>query len=158
MPIAGVDPDTYKIVVALSTAEGGFDFLIAQGKGRIAEHRFLPLIGQFRILVNDQRLRDVTWLYLERPPMGVNPRSTIDQAMVVGAVACILHERGIPFSLVDSGTWKRVLIGNGRADKPLVKAWSIANLGLPETLTQDEYDSACIARYGQLVTGGTLAA
>ncbi len=148
--IAGIDPDTNKVVVAEHGPEG-WSFRIAAGKGRTAEHRFLPLVGEFRMLVN--QLRGVSWVYIERPPMGRNVRATIDQSMVVGAIAAILHERGIPFSLVDPGTWKKVLIGRGDADKPLIKSWAIANLGLADGHSQDAYDAACIQRYGELVSG-----
>ena len=141
--IAGIDPDTKLIVVALADS-----FLVAATKERLAESRFRPLISQFRALV--PRMFDVTWCYIERPPMGVNPRSTIDQSMVVGAIACILHEHGIGWSLVDPGTWKKGLIGRGNADKPLIKEWAIANLGLPDNLRQDYYDASCIRRWGEL--------
>ena len=141
--IAGIDPDTKLIVVALADS-----FLTAATKERLAEHRFKPLIGQFRSLVTQMDV--VTWCYVELPPMGVNPRSTIAQAMVVGAIACILHERGIPYSLVDPGTWKKGLIGRGNADKPLIKEWAVANLGLPDNLRQDYYDASCIRRWGEL--------
>lgn len=144
--IAGIDPDTKQIVVSLP----GGEFLVAATKERIAEHRFKPLMLQFRVLVLQLH---TDWIYIERPPMGVNPRSTIDQAMVVGGIASILIERGLNFSLVDPGTWKKGLLGNGRADKPLIRDWAIANLGLPSDLKQDQYDAACIRRWGELSSG-----
>ena len=156
--IAGIDPDTKQIVVAMwgqhppqlvgTPATDNYKFLRAVATERVAENRFRPLITMFRSLV--LQMLGTSWCYIERPPMGVNPRATIDQSMVVGAIACILHERGIPYSLVDPNTWKKGLIGRGNADKPLIKEWAIANLDLPDNLRQDDYDAACIQRWGEL--------
>ena len=148
--IGGIDPDSKFICLY-----AGGEFHTAQAKERLAPARFLPLISQFRMIMLRPELKGLTWVYIERPPMGVNPKATIDQAKVLGAIETILHERGIPFSETDPGTWKKGLIGQGNADKPLIKQWAIANLGLADDLRQDLYDAACIARWGELSYGGS---
>ena len=148
--IGGIDPDTKFICLS-----AGDNFYTAIDKARLATARFLPLMSQFRMLLLNPELRELAWVYVERPPMGVNPKATIDQAKVVGGLETLLHERGIPFSEVDPGTWKKGLIGQGNADKELIRSWAIINLGLPEGLRQDFYDSACIRRWGELSYGGS---
>ena len=149
--IAGVDPDTKNIVVAK-----GARILTASAKERTAENRFRPLMKQWREAVLPHLL-DVDWVYIELPPMGVNPRATINQALVVGAIIYSLDVHKVGWSLVDPGTWKRLIIGNGRADKPLIKEWAVANLGLADNLAQDFYDAAVIQRYGEVVSGSHIS-
>lgn len=151
--IAGIDPDTKAITAVFSPAAGhDLELFRVEAKGRLAEHRFQDLAKAFRDRAGD--FVKCQWVYIERPPMGVNPRSTIDQSMLVGAVCFCLAERGISYSLVDPGTWKKGLIGRGNADKPLIKEWAIQNLQLPTDLKQDYYDAACIAQWGRSALPG----
>lgn len=147
--VAGIDPDTKAITAAfipLWPGASGVETIRVEAKGRLAENRFPALCEQFRDIV--YLFQRCTWVYVERPPMGVNPRATIDQAAVMGAILEILHSEGVGFSTVDPGTWKKAVIGNGHADKPLIKAWVIANMEVPDGLHQDAYDAAAIARFG----------
>lgn len=84
--------------------------------------------------------------------MGVNPRSTISQARVVGAIEAEFLRAGIPYSLVNVQTWKKTLLGHGNADKDLIRRWCVANLDFRPDTQQDILDAACIAQYGALVT------
>lgn len=146
--VAGIDPDTKAITAAFHPLYqgGSVETIRVEAKGRLAENRFPILCSQFRSIAS--MFKRCQWVYVERPPMGVNPRATIDQAAVMGAILEILHSEGVGFSTVDPGTWKKQVIGNGHADKPLIKAWVIANLGVPDGLHQDAYDAAAIAHFG----------
>ena len=154
MNVAGVDPDTRAITTAWFSPSGHVLVRRDEQKGRIAEDRFYGLVKQFVATAWGLVQNGVEWVYIERPPYGVNPRATIDQACVLGAIRLILGDAGLHYSLVDPGTWKRVLIGNGRADKPLIKEWAVRALGLEDGRPQDAYDAACICQYGRLVSGG----
>lgn len=78
-------------------------------------------------------------------------RVTIQQAYAMGAVRLTLEESDWSVSLVNVGTWKKQVVGNGRADKAAISGWLRANDGwLYERLAgdQDLIDAACIGRYG----------
>lgn len=78
-------------------------------------------------------------------------RVTIQQAYAMGAVRLTLEERGWNVSLVNVGTWKKQVVGSGRADKSSVSGWF---RGAEPHLfglfggDQDLIDAACVGRYG----------
>lgn len=153
MTVVGIDPDTKQLVWVYSESN---NYIHLKAKGKDADSRFPDLLRQLREEIEDNAFKYVRWTYIELPPMGVNPRSTINQARVVGAIEAEFLRAGIPYSLVDPGTWKKGLIGKGNADKDLIKKWAVANLDLPDSLQQDLYDAACIAQWGDLVSSPSV--
>ena len=148
--VAGVDPDTRAITTAWFSDAGQVLVRRDEQKGRIAEDRFFALVNKFSVTALYLSDQGVEWFYVERPPYGVNPRATIDQACVLGAIRFILGELHMPYSLVDPGTWKKAVLGNGHASKDDIKAWAIRALGVPDGQEQDIYDAALIAQFGRL--------
>ncbi|CAB4193373.1 ruvC Crossover junction endodeoxyribonuclease RuvC [uncultured Caudovirales phage] len=78
-------------------------------------------------------------------------RVTIQQAYAMGAVRLVLEERNWSVSLVNVGTWKKQVVGNGRADKTAISEWLRTND--PELFStfsgdQDLIDAACVGRFG----------
>lgn len=153
MNVVGIDPDTKAIhLVQLGTDsgwEGNPKLCKVEAKGQKAEDRFIPLIKAFdKIPLSKIDWDNVDWIYIEIPPM-VNANAFKAQCLVIGAIRASLTVcMDIPHSLVDNGTWKKGVIGNGHATKEEIKAWAIAMLKMPEGLAQDYYDAACIAAFG----------
>lgn len=78
-------------------------------------------------------------------------RVTIQQAYAMGAARLILEEDGWIVSLVHVSTWKKRVVGNGRADKLAISEWhrSVAPALYEEFAgDQDLVDADCIGRYG----------
>jgi Holliday junction resolvasome RuvABC endonuclease subunit len=85
---------------------------------------------------------------------GVNAKASIDQAYVVGAIRSTLILHGVNHSLVDNTTWKKQILGSGKASKEEIEMFARDVLNLPEGLTQDLYDAACISQFGTMAAQG----
>jgi len=154
--IAGIDPDTNRITLAYfyedsvkDTAHGLWVGEPPEKKLRLAEHRLLPLTDVlWTYLAGVAYTPKFDFVYVEKPMYTGNPASTISQAAAFGMIRAVLHRMGIKNQPIDPGTWKKELIGSGRAQKEDVKQWAIVNLRLPDNLSQDAYDAYCIAWWG----------
>jgi Holliday junction resolvasome RuvABC endonuclease subunit len=146
MRIAGIDPDTKAIqIVALGDCVPNICRI--EGYGRRAEDRIQALAARLEV----QSLsiwHHVCWVYIETPVMGVNAKALRDQAQVVGIVRSFLWRHGLANSLVDNGTWKKGLLGNGHASKEEIAAFAQTFLQMPPGQPQDAYDAAGIAAWG----------
>lgn len=79
-------------------------------------------------------------------------RVTIAQAYAMGAVRLTLEEMGWGVGLVNVSTWKKQVVGYGRADKHAISQWVEADAA-PDifrsfTRDQDVFDAYCVGRYG----------
>lgn len=84
---------------------------------------------------------------IEEPIFAQNRNVVRTLSEVVGAVWSILSISDVPTKLVDNGTWKKNIVGNGKSTKDDIMKYAIEKWGdkFPE---QDYADSACIALYG----------
>lgn len=145
MRIAGIDADTKSIqIVVLDGVTPVIQRI--EAAGRRSEDRIQALAEGFE---NTQQIwGDVRWVYVESPIMGVNVKSLRDQAQVLGIIRSYLWRHGLDHSLVDNGTWKKGILGNGHASKEEITAYAQSVLIVPSGLPQDAYDAACIAAWG----------
>lgn len=154
--IVGVDINTkYLAVVQLS----GGDFI---------EHWIIPAVETKRASALD-RLYAINdgwreWLnmdvgfdtdpvkcvYVEDVPFVRNVKVCAQMNHVLAAVILGCHDAGVPVVLVGNTTWKKAVVGSGKADKAIIKDWAVKMLGVPLALPQDIYDAACICHYGEL--------
>jgi len=154
MNIAGIDPDTKAITIAVLTDGRRLCYTLrVDSKGRTAEDRFPGLVQQFRDLVVRKLRFDLRlqWVYIETAMLGPNPKALRDQAQVIGAIRAILLDYSITHSLVDPGTWKKATVGNGHATKEEIKLWAqqmILGAADDQKAPQDFYDACCIAAFG----------
>ncbi len=92
--------------------------------------------------------------FIESPIVGRGGiRSTIVQAYTSGSVQGTLYGLEVPVGLVNVSSWKKHVVGNGRASKSEVA--SFVELRWPSIHeeaagSQDVADAACIAYYGIL--------
>ncbi len=151
MRIIGIDADSKLFAcVAIDDAGPVFQDVYHKEKGRIAEDRILPLLAEFESVVGGWLFENVDWVYIEAPVGGRNIGALRSQAYVIGAMRYILYTNDIRHSLVDSGTWKKQVIGGGKATKEEIAAFVVSKWDVGTDLQQDVYDAACIAQFGRI--------
>ena len=109
--------------------------------------RFPELMENFaRILVEDNNIDTVDYAVIEEPIFAQNRNVVRTLSEVVGAVWGTLCLSDIPTTLVDNGTWKKQILGSGKATKDDILEYAIEKWGdkFPE---QDYADAACVALY-----------
>ena len=109
--------------------------------------RFPELMDNFaRILVEDINIDTVDYAVIEEPIFAQNRNVVRTLSEVVGAVWGTLCLSDIPTTLVDNGTWKKQILGSGKATKDDILEYAIEKWGdkFPE---QDYADAACVALY-----------
>lgn len=97
----------------------------------------------------------IDYAYIEEPPFVNSIKTFAELTAVVMVTRELLRKDGTPVSLVNVSTWKRETTGNAKADKTEVRQWVQAHAGVPDGLTEDEYDAACIAFRGAVAAGYT---
>ena len=111
------------------------------------KERFSELIDNF---VGDlgkiNVVKNIDHVFIEEPIFAQNRSVVRTLSEVVGAVWAIMVICDLPTQLVDNGTWKKNVIGNGKAKKDDIMNYAIEKWGdkFPE---QDYADAACIALY-----------
>jgi hypothetical protein len=118
-------------------------------RGEILSHFVEPLSSFFRGESEGRKL----WVFVEQPLVGRGgAHATIVQAQVQGLVlafAVVCGAAGV--YPVNVQTWKKVVVGNGRADKGAVRGWLAEHHPVLSGMAgddQDLVDAACIALYG----------
>ena len=153
MIVLGVDPDTKAITAVAVDTERPTWFHVTrlEAKGRRAEDRIQALASQIETWPH----HTYDWVYIETPVMGVNVKALRDQAFVVGMLRYELWRRGQAHSLVDNGTWKKAVLGGGKASKEEIADYAIQRFSMTKEYKQDVYDATCIALFGlSTVQGG----
>lgn len=156
MRIAGIDPDTKAITIAVLDEGGGVpDIKRVEAQGRRAEDRIrqlwdhLEVISHFFVYPRP----GVNWVYIETPVLAhfkgkTNAKALRDQAQVLGIIRAFLWRHEIDHSLVDNTIWKKGVLGNSNASKEEIAAYAQKMLWMPPSQPQDAYDAACIAAWG----------
>ena len=158
MRIIGVDADSklFAAVALDDTPEPGqpiFQWVLHQEKGRIAEDRFFGLMDAFEKFIRSEFFyAPGAWpsaVYIEAPVAGRNIAALRSQAYIIGAMRQALKRNGLHSYLVDNTTWKKQVIGSGKATKDDIALFAIQQWG-QRGLEQDVYDAACIAQFGRI--------
>lgn len=79
-----------------------------------------------------------------------SPLTTISVAQVVGVAKYLMQRAGIVYCEVDNKTWKKDVLGNGKAGKPEIKEFAVQDGSMADDLEQDYYDAYCLAKWGFL--------
>lgn len=111
------------------------------------KERFPELLTNFMNELWDIDAVTLDLALIEEPIFAQNRNVVRTLSEVVGAVWAILSIADVPTKLVDNGTWKKNIIGNGKSKKYDIMKYATEKWGdkFPE---QDYADSACIALYG----------
>lgn len=87
-------------------------------------------------------------IYCEEPLALQNGKTTRLLSLAAGALWAEADRRGIEWHWVDVAHWKRVVVGNGNADKAKIQAHAEEAYGV-EYPAEDYYDAHCIMVYGR---------
>ena len=85
------------------------------------------------------------YVVVEEPPFVNSVKTFAALTAVVMVTRHFFKLYGTPVGLVNVSTWKRATTGNAKADKTEVMEWVKAHAGMPDGLSEDEYDAGAIA-------------
>lgn len=96
------------------------------------------------------------YFFVEEPLVGRGVRASMQIAQMAGSLLHMLgcHHHGDETMLVPVGTWKKAVVGNGGANKEMVKEWVKENHPVYASLCgddQDCFDATCIGLFGAAV-------
>lgn len=153
--LVGIDPSSAKIAIMISVNEGKpYKMVKALAKGGDIAAVCLAAFRYVRAAVRDLKADGHrVYLYLEEPVVGRGGAyTTIRQSKVNGAILAAALSGGAEVHGVNNTTWKKSVVGNGNAGKPMIKEWVRLNWEYAYDLAkgdQDVLDAACILRYAQ---------
>ena len=150
MRIAGIDADSKLFAIVTIDDDAHAVSIYHKEKGRTASDRRSDLLDEFAGVIQSGELDDCDAFYIEAPIAGVNIGALRAQAYVIGAMLYILDERYGGVFLVDNGTWKKQVIGHGKASKDDIRAFVESAYDLPLNCEQDICDAAAIAQFGRI--------
>jgi Holliday junction resolvasome RuvABC endonuclease subunit len=87
-------------------------------------------------------------VYIENSPYLQNIKVTLQIHSVVDAVrfACVIND--IPVQTVEVTSWKKDVLGNGKADKQTIMQFAKTKWGDELITNQDIADASAICQYG----------
>ena len=147
--IHGIDVSTKKLAIA-TLVNSEFDVVELQAKSRSWEDRLAQLYKQFFEFVENNISSD-DFVCIEDIPLVQNRHamSRLVHALAMCRVVFIHHD--IDCFTVNVSSWKKTVIGDGRADKDKIKAMARQIFGARVgRLSQDSIDALMIAKWGQL--------
>ncbi|MAH47479.1 hypothetical protein CMI37_16765 [Candidatus Pacearchaeota archaeon] len=149
MNIFGIDISTTKIAIAKLSSED-FSVVELRTKSRSWEKRLEQLYRPFFDYVSENVSKEDT-VFIEDVPY-VQNRAAVIRLVHVQAlcrVVCIHH--GVDIFGVNVSTWKKDVIGDGRADKEKIKKMALKIFdNKVSRLSQDAIDALCVAKWGEL--------
>lgn len=88
--------------------------------------------------------------YIEDVPFARNVRTHAELHQLIGAIKVGLFNNGWAVNQVNNSTWKRVVVGNGHAKKPDVRAWATGGTipADPSEMNEDNLDALAVGYYG----------
>jgi len=173
MRIVGIDPNSFVIAMGMRSDKkkrgtgahlvrigDGLEIAVAEPrdpklakkKTTRARERFTPLVNDFAIVIRGLK---PTYCYVEEPIYAGSFPATLALGMICGAMSVVLDGLEIPWSFVGNNTWKKALLGGGKATKDEIRAWVLHRFpALSDDLIQDVYDAVAIAEWGYQACGG----
>lgn len=151
-PVIGVDCSTKRLAfVILDGPKGPVEtFLVEAPKGKGWQLRLLALADEARHFFAQYNLCSV---YVEEAPLGRGFRATLEVGYVVAATLVEAMRAGHIVMPVNVSTWKKQVLGNGRADKDQIREWATEFIfkpaGIEPPKEQDLHDAACIAAFAR---------
>ena len=152
MNIVGIDPSSKSIGAALF-CDGRLEKIDFLEAGSKSEGRAEELWQKYLVWLNDTMddLQDnINAVIIERTVYMQNIKSTLKIAEVAFAVKFASLDLRVPYvAMIENTSWKKLLIGNGRAAKEDIANWF--NLRWPGyKANQDQIDAAAIGYWGVL--------
>ncbi len=147
--VYGIDISTSKIAIA-RLEDGGFDVVELLSKSRSWEARLAQLYPQFFEFVKDNVSPD-DFVCIEDIPMVQNRSAMMKLVHSLAMCRVVFIHHGIDCFPVNVSSWKKAVVGDGRADKDKVRIMAQQIFGSKiGRLSQDSVDALVIAKWGQL--------
>ena len=157
MKIAGVDCSTKKVTLffiedkaptSFGSSPTHRDYVVELTEDSSdTSERIDKLFHKVKNLLMDEK---PTMVYVENSPYLQNIKVTLMIHSVVDAVRFACVSSDTPFQTVEVTSWKKDVLGNGKADKSTIMTFAKAKWGEELITNQDLADASCIATYGQL--------
>ena len=150
MSVYGLDLSTSKIAIAKLLPNKGFEVVELISKSRSWEIRFKELYSQMFPWVRDSVTSD-DLICIEDIPLVQNRQSLIKLVHILAMCRTIFTHYDIDVFTVNVMTWKKDVVGHGKADKDKVKAMAQKIYGESvSTYSQDAIDALMVAKWGEL--------
>lgn len=125
-----------------------------KSKSNGTEIRFRELFAQFDDYLSEQKdhLKNVV-ATIENPIYVQNAKSTIAITNVIAGVKIALTRHNINYFGIENTSWKKDVVGNGRAKKEEIAEFTDARWPEAKLDEQDYKDAACISLWGVMRFG-----
>lgn len=147
----GVDLGIHKVAVFIIAADQQVQVGVLDLETELSRAYQLRVIGSF---VEEQAVMwDVDSVWIEDTLIGNNRKYSLSLTETKGAVMAALAIAA-DVRLVDNNTWKKQVVGHGRASKDEVRDYIDVTYPAYAPLcgdNQDLYDAACIALHGRAI-------
>jgi len=149
MSIYGIDISTSKIAIG-KLSNGDVEVVELISKSRSWETRFKELYRLMSPWVRESVTSD-DLVCIEDIPLVQNRQSLIKLVHILAMCRTVFTEYDIEVFTVNVMTWKKDVVGNGKADKDKVKAMAqkIFGNGVSK-YSQDAIDALMVAKWGEL--------
>jgi Holliday junction resolvasome RuvABC endonuclease subunit len=116
--------------------------------GKESDDTTVRIDTMFLLAVNYLKRKKPDYVYIENAAYLQNVKTSFLIRSVVDAVrfACVLNQ--VPCQTVEITSWKKDVLGNGKAEKNTIMDFAIAKYGKKLITNQDLADASCIAAYG----------
>ena len=147
--VHGIDVSTKKLAIA-TLVNSDFGVVELQAKSRSWEDRLSQLYKQFFTFVEENMSTD-DFVCIEDVPLVQNRQAMLKLVHVLAMCRVVFFHYEIDCFTVNVSTWKKVVVGDGKADKDKIRAMArqIFGTGVGR-LSQDSVDALMIAKWGQL--------
>jgi Holliday junction resolvasome RuvABC endonuclease subunit len=109
------------------------------------ETRLKVMFKEFNEYLN---IETPTIIYIEQAVYLQNVKATLMIDATINLVRFICISRNIPYQIVDNSSWKKDVLGNGKASKEQIMEFAKVKWSDHKFGNQDEADAACLAFYG----------
>ena len=150
MNVFGLDISTSKIAIARLSLEG-LEVVELISKSRSWETRFKELYLQMVPWVAENVTTD-DLVCIEDIPLVQNRQSLIKLVHILAMCRTVFVHNDIDIFTVNVMTWKKDVVGNGKADKDKVTVMAKKIFGDEEIskLSQDATDALMVAKWGEM--------
>ena len=147
--VYGIDVSTTKLAVARLVGNE-FDVVEFRSRSRSWETRLAQLYKEFFSYVKEE-MPSEDFVCIEDIPMVQNRQGLIKLVHALALCRMVFFHHDIDCFPVNVSTWKKDVVGDGRADNDKIKMMALQIFGKGVgRLSQDSIDALCIAKWGQL--------
>jgi len=150
MRIVGVDADSKKLAVVMFENDQLESWHFLESKNKETQERIFDLYFHFEAFIKTKK-PDIVFIEQSIYVKNFVTSKAITEVIGNCKLLCKLHK--VPFEMVGNTTWKKYVVGNGKATKEEIKTFIDKKYPQLKDESQDIADATCIALYGILEKG-----